>query len=149
MKRDIKKLIVHHTGGRLGRLDSPGLIRLRHKYLRGFDDIGYHYVIGAGVLTEDGKVYEGRDVELVGAHAKGSNSDSIGVVLIGDLNKNSATRKQFESLVDLLAENCRRYGIYAGDIYGHKEVSNDTSCPGRYLNMHYVRRMVKDKLAAS
>lgn len=149
MKRDIKKLIVHHTGGRLGRLDSPGLIKLRHKYLRGFDNIGYHYVIGAGMLTEDGRVYEGRDVELVGAHTKGSNSDSIGVVLIGNLNKSFPTEKQVKSLTELLAENCKKYDILPSSIYGHNEVSNETDCPGEYLSMDYVRQAVTERLGNS
>lgn len=146
MKRDIKRLVVHHTGGRLGRLDSPGFINLRHKYLRGFDEIGYHYVIGAGVFSEDGKVYEGRNPEKVGAHAKGNNSDSIGVVLIGNLNQTQPTQKQVESLADLLADNCKKYQIPTTEIYGHNELGGETDCPGKNLSMDYVRRVVSERL---
>lgn len=54
----INYLIVHHSGtspSLVTRLDSPDLMRLRHKHLRGFEDIGYHYVIGGnGLFTKDG-----------------------------------------------------------------------------------------------
>jgi N-acetylmuramoyl-L-alanine amidase len=38
-----------------------------------WDDIGYNFIVG-----EDGNVYEGRGWGIVGAHAPGFNSYSLG-----------------------------------------------------------------------
>lgn len=50
---------------------------------RGFNGIGYHYVIRL-----DGKLEKGRDVSLAGAHCKGWNKRSIGICYIGGLDEN-------------------------------------------------------------
>jgi len=41
-------------------------------------DIGYNFLVG-----EDGNVYEGRGWDIVGAHAKNYNAESIGITFIG------------------------------------------------------------------
>lgn len=142
--RKINKIVVHHTGSRILRgFDSLSLIKFRHKYFRGFEDIGYHYLIGNGILTRDAKVYNARPVEIEGAHAYGHNKDSIGIALIGNFNFRKPTEKQLNSLIELLAENCRKYGLNKGDIYGHRELDNsNTSCPGEYIDMDELRRQV-------
>lgn len=45
---------------------------------RGFNGIGYHFVIAL-----DGTVMKGRDITLAGAHCKGHNANSIGVCYVG------------------------------------------------------------------
>ena len=45
---------------------------------RGFDTIGYHYLI-----KRDGTLQTGRDEDAVGAHAVAVNSTSIGIALVG------------------------------------------------------------------
>ena len=45
---------------------------------RGFDTIGYHYLI-----KRDGTLQEGRQQDEVGAHAVAVNGTSIGVALVG------------------------------------------------------------------
>ena len=45
---------------------------------RGWLKIGYHFVI-----KRDGTIEEGRHVDEVGAHAKGHNSTSVSVCMIG------------------------------------------------------------------
>lgn len=54
-----------------------------HQNERGWDDIGYSFAIGG-----DGKVYEGRGFDRVGAHAPSYNDKSIGIVLIGNWQGN-------------------------------------------------------------
>ena len=48
---------------------------------RGFDTIGYHYLI-----KRDGTLQLGRDEDVVGAHAVAVNGTSIGVALAGGGN---------------------------------------------------------------
>ncbi len=151
--REINKIIVHHTGSeKLGGFDNPILIKLRHKYLRGFDDIGYHYIIGNGVLTKDGKVYEGRDIEKIGAHALGYNDNSIGIALIGNFEESEPSERQWQSLVKLISRNCRIFQIPVrwdhSSIYGHNELErSETKCPGKFFDMNKLRRDVLEYTA--
>lgn len=96
---------------------------------RGFDDIGYHYVI-----EWNGAVRIGRPLILPGAHclADGANNDSIGICVTGDNTKTGQdwSPAQISSLV-VLIRGCR---LLFGDLpyFGHKDVPGAaTECPGR------------------
>ena len=75
-RRSINEIIIHCTATPEGRECSVDEIRQWHK-ARGFTDIGYHYVIHL-----DGRVENGRDVDIAGAHCTGHNTHSIGVVYV-------------------------------------------------------------------
>ncbi len=52
---------------------------------RGWSDIGYHYVI-----KRDGTLQVGRPLERAGAHARGHNKHSIGLCLVGGMDKRTS-----------------------------------------------------------
>ncbi|WP_121022773.1 N-acetylmuramoyl-L-alanine amidase [Helicobacter vulpis] len=79
--RQIKKIIIHCSATKEGKNFKAADIDLWHKQ-RGFNKIGYHYVIGL-----DGLVERGRGLDEVGAHAQGHNYDSIGICYIIFLTK--------------------------------------------------------------
>lgn len=141
--RKIRKIVVHHTGSRvLGRWDSRTLVKIRH-LLRGYEDIGYHYLIGT-----DGKVYEGRNEQLDGAHAYGHNSDSIGIALIGNFERDFLKDEQEKGLINLISDKCRYHQLKPNEIYGHRELEGaDTVCPGRNVDMYLLRRKVFENMA--
>ena len=85
------KAVIHCSDSPQGRGDNAQTIHRWHKE-RGFDGIGYHYVI-----LEDGTVENGRPEFWSGAHAKGHN-DAIGICFIGD---EDFTEAQFQSLAKL------------------------------------------------
>lgn len=93
---------------------------------RNWSDIGYHYVIRL-----DGALEYGRSLEISGAHAKGYNSNSVGICLIGgvdsDMNpKNTMNPAQEQTLVALLVELDFKFpGL---EIKGHNELSSK-ACP--------------------
>lgn len=89
-KRRINYIVVHCTATPEGQAKTVEQIRKEHK-AEGWSDIGYHYVV-----TLDGKVHLGRDVDVSGAHVSGHNADSIGVVYVGGLEKDSS--KPYEQL---------------------------------------------------
>ena len=67
-----------------------------------FGFTGYHYYI-----TRDGTVTQTRHEQLVGAHAKGYNSHSLGVCYEGGLDKegnhvDTRTRRQKRAMLQLL-----------------------------------------------
>ncbi|MEX1026568.1 MAG: peptidoglycan recognition family protein [Candidatus Paceibacterota bacterium] len=138
-RKETTMIVVHHTGENHGEVSS---IRAGHVQDRGWDDIGYHYLICNGdggnknPPVQDGEVQRGRPEHLQGAHAGryglNRNPVSVGVVLVG---KDKYTRKQKVSLVATLVRLCYAYNIEpsAETIQTHHE-----DCPGDGLNMEEI-----------
>lgn len=120
--RDINAIVIHYTDS----ADvSAAIIRQWH-LARGWQDIGYHKVI-----RQDGSVEPGRPESIIGAHTKGSNTGSLGVVLTGsDRESWYPAPEQMASLQAVLREWMARYRIPASNIFLHRE-KTPTSCPGR------------------
>ena len=125
-KRTIKEIIVHCTATPEGRVETVQSIRNMHK-AKGWSDIGYHYLIGL-----NGECWEGRNVNLIGAHCEGHNSNSIGVCYVGGVDKkmqakDTRTEKQKYALVALLKDLRKLYP--KAKIYGHHDFNKGKSCP--------------------
>lgn len=123
--RKITKIIVHCADTPEGRDDKAADIRRWHK-ARGFNDIGYHYVVDL-----DGTIEPGRDVEIAGAHTTGHNADSIGVCYIGGADtdmkpKDTRTDDQKTALRLLLKYLVQKYP--GAKIYGHRDFAKK-ACP--------------------
>lgn len=105
-----------------------GVARIRQWHVaRGFDDIGYHYVI-----RMDGTIETGRDEDLVGAHERAINRTSVAICLAGGLDshgkdKFNLTDKQLASLRVLIVQLIAKYGKDV-QVVGHNEYS-EKSCP--------------------
>lgn len=125
-RRTINEIIIHCTATPEGHDYTVAEIRRWHKQ-RGFSDIGYHYIIHL-----DGKIEEGRDVNISGAHCTGHNANSIGVSYIGGVKSDGVTPKdtrtieQKASLASLLMELCKLYP--RAKIHGHRDFANK-ACP--------------------
>ena len=124
--RTIKEIIIHCADTPEGRDDKAADIDRWHKQ-RGFDSIGYHYVIDL-----DGTIEAGRDLDCIGAHCKGHNTNSIGICYIGGADrdtlkpKDTRTDEQKKSLLLLLKYLRQRYPD--AKIYGHRDFS-EKPCP--------------------
>lgn len=124
--RTINEIIVHCTATPEGRDFSVAQIDACHRQ-RGFNGIGYHYVV-----YRDGSVHEGRAVEKVGAHCLNHNKHSIGVCYVGGMTadnkrpKDTRTEAQKAALVALLKELKAKYP--KATIHGHCEFANK-ACP--------------------
>ena len=124
-RRNITEIIVHCTATPAGRRVSVADIDSWHRQ-RGFNGIGYHYVVEL-----DGHIAQGRPVHLAGAHCKGHNSNSIGVVYVGGLDADgraadTRTAAQRNALIALLSQLRR---IYSGAaIHGHRDFAAK-ECP--------------------
>ena len=106
-------IIVHCSDTPNGRQHTAADIHRWHQE-RGFDGIGYHYVIQL-----DGLVEKGRPDYWKGAHCRGYN-DEIGVCLIG---RDEFTLAQETSLKWLLDS------FKGQDVGGHYEVDRYKTCP--------------------
>ena len=101
-KREITDTIVIHCTQTPADMDvDVEKVTQWHKD-RGFDTIGYHYLI-----KRDGTLQVGRDEDVTGAHAVQVNGTSIGVALVGGGTpsmgwENNFTPVQFETLKSIL-----------------------------------------------
>jgi len=128
------RMAIHHTETPTNDSVSPEA-RLRniqsyHMDVRGWCDIGYHYL-----MSRDGRLWEGRPGHLLGAHAgAGNNSGNIGISVMGSHDSTPITDTQIDSLVRLIVGLADRHGIAVdrSKIKGHREYKS-TSCPGDAL----------------
>ena len=132
--RNINLIIVHCSATPEGRDVSVADIDRWHRE-RGFDGIGYHYVVYI-----DGSVHEGRPLNKVGAHCKGHNAHSIGICYVGgvDLNgkpKDTRTLAQKDALVNLLMRLKRRFPKAV--IRGHRDFAAK-ACPSFDATKEYA-----------
>ncbi len=136
---NVEYIIIHHSSR---NFDCPLFIKLRHKYLRGWSDTGYHFIIGNGILCKDGEVYRARSTKYVGAHAYGYNKKSIGICLIGNFDSNTPTDKQYQSLISLIRSLQIDFKI--NKVIGHIETGlSKKSCPGKYFFLDRFRSLLK------
>lgn len=123
--RKINKGIIHCSATVEGKdFDIDDIDRWHKK--RGFTMVGYHFVI-----LLDGTIQHGREINKIGAHAKGHNRTSIGICYIGGVDskhkpKDTRTEAQKESLKNMVA--WLKITFEDIDIFGHNEISNK-ACP--------------------
>ena len=121
-------IILHCSATREGQDVKAADIKRWHKD-RGFDDIGYHYVIDL-----DGTIEKGRDEALVGAHCKGHNATSIGICYVGGCDKNmkpkdTRTQEQKRSMLSLVRKLVNKYKIPVTQIWAHHDFDKHKACP--------------------
>lgn len=78
-------------------------------------------------VRKDGSIYRGRPEEVVGSHAKGSNSDSIGICFEGSYMTETMGQTQINAGRELVSYLKKKYGI--SKVQKHKDVCS-TNCPG-------------------
>jgi N-acetylmuramoyl-L-alanine amidase/FlgD Ig-like domain len=157
----IRLAIVHHTAGRngYGPDQSAAIVRaiqVYHVKANGWNDIGYNLLV-----DKYGQVFEGRvggvDRNVVGAHARGFNSSSVGIALLGSYGNEAVSPEAEAALEAVLAwrldvahvdplatatvvtSGNEKFAAGASvalrAVSGHRDTGS-TSCPG---NMLYAR----------
>lgn len=104
---------------------------------RGFNDIGYHFII-----LLDGTIEIGRPLNKIGAHVSGFNTGSIGICYIGGVDKynkakDTRTEAQKESL-KMLIELLKKH-IKVKEIKGHRDFSKDLNGNGKIDKFEYIK----------
>jgi hypothetical protein len=99
--------VVHHTAGRNGysRSEAAAIVKgiqLYHVKGNGWNDIGYNFLV-----DRFGTVYEGRfggvERNVVGAHARGFNTGSVGIAVLGTYGGAAPSREAQEAVAKLIA----------------------------------------------
>jgi hypothetical protein len=133
-------IVIHHSATPTGSVAS--FDRMHRQ--KGWDECGYHFVIGNGSDTGDGRVEVGPrwPKQKWGAHAKTAdnryNEYGIGVCLVGNFDVTRPTARQQQQLARLVAHLMRQYNIPPERVIGHRD-TKATECPGRYMNIAVVR----------
>jgi hypothetical protein len=132
---DYDSIVIHHSGNH-GR-KNPKEIEAEHRGRKGYDDVGYHYL-----LHPDGRIFEGRSILHKGSHVAKANSHKIGILMMGDYDEqwwdddDELTHAHLQKLKDLIATLKRHFtGMkYLG---GHLEFAaaqgDERTCPGSLL----------------
>jgi hypothetical protein len=99
--------IVHHTAGAndYTRAQAPAVVRaieLYHVKGNGWNDIGYNFLVDRVGTGYEGR-YGGIDRNVVGAHALGFNTGSVGVAVVGTYGAAPPPRPALDALARLLA----------------------------------------------
>ena len=143
-------IVIHHSGN---AKHFPTVKDVQNEHMDEMDkaDIGYHFAV-----DKNGKIYEGRPINIKGAHVDKANTGKIGIVLLGDLSTDNAginsglfggfkenkekkdgddyiTDKMEKSLLRLCIHLDRLYKI--DHVGGHMEVAaaaqtDERYCPG-------------------
>ena len=99
--------LVHHTAGTNSYTASQSAaivrgIEVYHVKGNGWNDIGYNFLV-----DKYGQVFEGRyggvDKPVIGAHAEGFNTGSVGVAMLGTYGSSAAPAVARTALANLLA----------------------------------------------
>jgi hypothetical protein len=154
----LQTAIVHHTAGGTGSRpeDSAAIVRgieLYHVKANGWNDIGYNFLVDRW-----GQVFEGRfggmTSNVIGAHALGFNTGSVGVAMIGTYSSRKPSPEAERALAALLSWRldvahvdpassamlasggnprfAAGVGVYLHAISGHRDTGY-TACPGNAL----------------
>ena len=127
----IDTIVVHCSATPPDAYIGAEEIRRWHVQERGWDDIGYHYVI-----RRNGDVEKGRPLNIVGAHVLNYNNTTIGICLIGGLKDSSSktpeanfTYSQYTSLVSLLTILQDTVLKKSMRVVGHRDLDKGKDCP--------------------
>ena len=178
---DASHMVVHHTVSSNSSSNWAATVRAIwafHTYpasdscssCRGWGDIGYNYLIDqTGVIYEGHMNEDYENLDVVGTHASGANSSSMGVSLIGTFTSVSypglpgivPPEPMKASLVELLSWKADQRDINVYDasatlpfvsggrpnLMGHRDVYGTTECPGDQA--HVLLPWLRDQVAAN
>ncbi|WP_340152478.1 N-acetylmuramoyl-L-alanine amidase [uncultured Marivirga sp.] len=158
-----ENMIVHHSAGSNNITDYTQAVRdiyIFHTEENGWSDIGYNYLV-----APDGVIYAGRDPangeqdKVIGAHFCGSNSNTMGICLLGNYEITEPKSQMLESLSTILSwkafkddleplgNTAHALNANLGVIAGHQDGCN-TLCPGEnvYKRLGEIRKGVDEQL---
>ncbi|MBS5682270.1 MAG: N-acetylmuramoyl-L-alanine amidase [Clostridium sp.] len=117
-RKATQRIILHHADAKNCSAEDIHRWHLNN----GWSGAGYHFLV-----RKDGKVYRLRPEEKVGAHAYGSNYNSLGVCFEGDYMVENMPAEQIKAGQELVTYLKNKYNITT--VQAHRDVCA-TSCPG-------------------
>lgn len=131
----IKAIVIHCSATEADQDVTRDTIDNWHKD-RGFDMIGYHYVV-----NRNGSIDIGRQETHQGAHVKGHNRNTLGVCMIGGITDgepaDNFTKVQYVSLGRLIKNLQANHN--EADIVGHRDYSPDLNGDGQISKFEWTK----------
>ena len=118
-RQTTERIILHHSASSVASAEDIHRWHLGN----GWEGAGYHFLV-----RKDGKIYRMRPENKIGAHASGSNYNSIGICFEGNFEVEEMSDVQVQSGKELVTYLKNKYRI--NKVQGHRDVNN-TSCPGK------------------
>ena len=136
-----KHIVVHHSGDNTNSI--KGMEHYHRRVRRMENGLAYHFVIGNGINTVDGKIYVGDrwNRQIRGGHVASTalNEIAIGICLVGNFDKRTPSIKQRSSLKALVEKLRQKTGIAYREVRTHSNINpKPTACPGRRLNLQSI-----------
>jgi uncharacterized protein with LGFP repeats len=161
----IKAATLHHTVSTNDYTADqvPAMIRAIYRYhavSRGWGDIGYNVLVDRFGQVWEGR-YGGLESTVVGAHARGFNTGTVGVALLGDYEIADTPAPMIDAAEAFIAWKFSLFrvdptattkltdgGRTVPTIFGHRDVGK-TACPGLhgYARLPEIRAAVAERLA--
>lgn len=129
---DVKYIVIHHLEHPTATVQDVHEWHLKNSWS------GFGY---SEMIDKNGIVYIGRGYNQ-GAHTLNWNSQSLGIALQGDYEKETkVSEKQYQSLLERVRFHLEKLPKDV-QIVGHCELNN-TKCPGQYF-MPYLEKLKKE-----
>lgn len=115
----INMIVLHHAEA------SSCTVQQIHAWhiANGWSGFGYHFFI-----NKKGEIFRGRSENVIGAHAKGYNSNSLGICFEGALDREIMPEEQIKAGQELVSYLKKKYNI--SNVKRHCDLMS-TSCPGK------------------
>ena len=150
LKQEPEDIVAHHTGSgeqpnlwiynKFGSEYCLRSVEGFHVDIRGWNAIGYHYVVFPDMI------YECRPIDAIGAHVLNHNRGKIGILVYGNFNYEHPTNSQKELLKFLIEDIRKRVPKTRNkNILTHGDLAN-TACPGENLQLFIDQLNNKDIL---
>jgi N-acetylmuramoyl-L-alanine amidase len=117
-RKSTERIILHHADAKNCSAEDIHRWHLNN----GWSGAGYHFLV-----RKDGTIYRLRPEDKVGAHAYGSNYNSLGICFEGDYMEEDMSAEQIKAGQELVTYLKHKYNITT--VQKHKDVCA-TSCPG-------------------
>ena len=75
-RNETKRIVLHHAEATTCSIHDINKWHIEN----GWDGAGYNFLV-----RKDGKIYEGRPIDIIGSHTKMYNYDSVGICFEGNL----------------------------------------------------------------
>lgn len=134
-------IVVHHSGTPSG---NAAIFDRYHREEKGWrDGLAYHFVIGNGQGSPDGRVEIGPRWErrIPGPHCENSEfaQHAVAICLVGNTEETAPTPKQRAALKQLVQWLQTEFRIPSSRVLGHREVDRGrTACPGRLCDLKSI-----------
>ena len=130
----INMIVLHHADASTCSVQDVHWWHIRN----GWSGFGYHYFV-----AKSGKIFKGRPDDVIGSHAKGYNSTSIGICFEGKYNKEIVPEAQLKAGQELIEYLKNKYDIK--NIKRHQDLMA-TDCPGALFPFEEMVSGAKENL---